>query len=522
MYIFKNSLISISRNKGRNFLIAVIIIVISCTSTIALAIKNTAENIVEDYEKSNDIIATVSFNRKNLSANFKGGEDARKENIELFNNIKQLSLEDVKKYGDSENLKGYNYVYSTSLNSESLTKASDTYEYEVQDTQTSKSTTTSTTGTKPDPGDFNGRGKPPEGYHTTTNINTTTIITKSMEKFQSNRNFIGDFQLDGYSSYNAMSDFAEGIYTVSEGEMISNFNEMECIINSELATLNNVEIGSTITLKNSNNDKSYEFKVVGFYKENSNNDDSKSMYSKAVNTIITGSQVVEKIASEDESIITSINPSFIIKDEESIEKFEQELKEKGLSEYYTISTNIEELKKATKSISNVKTFAITFLLITFAIATVILFVINMINIRERKYEIGVFRTIGLSKVKLTLQFVLELLFVAIISLVIGALIGATLTKPVGNHLLQNEISENEASSQEIANNFGDEFDKSKIEKRFNGEVYVQKIEKIDAVVNYIIVLQMLGIGVALVFVSSIASMISIQRFSPLTILKERS
>ena len=114
---------------------------------------------------------------------------------------------------------------------------------------------------------------------------------------------------------------------------------------------------------------------------------------------------------------------------------------------------------------------------------------NMINIRERKYEIGVFRTIGVSKFKLTMQFVLELLIVTIIMLIIGAVIGGK--GPNDNMNIQ-------------------------------GLVLVQAIDSIDAVVDFKVVGQLLGIGILLTLVSSIASMISIQRFSPLTILKERS
>ena len=50
-------------------------------------------------------------------------------------------------------------------------------------------------------------------------------------------------------------------------------------------------------------------------------------------------------------------------------------------------TLLEELATATKSIENVKTFATTFLIINLIISSIVLFVINMINIRERKYEI---------------------------------------------------------------------------------------------------------------------------------------
>ena len=98
MYILKNSLISIIRNKGRNILIGIIILVIACSTTVTLAIRNTANNLVKNYEESHDIIATISFNRGQLSKNFEGGEDAKKENIEAFNNIEALTLDNIKKY----------------------------------------------------------------------------------------------------------------------------------------------------------------------------------------------------------------------------------------------------------------------------------------------------------------------------------------------------------------------------------------------------------------------------------------
>ena len=489
MYILKNSLISIFRNKGRNILIGLIILTIACASTVTLAIRNTANTIVKSYEESHDLIATISFDRGQLGQQFKGGEDAQKENIEAFNNIQSVTIDDVKNYGDSNYLKGYYYTYTTSLNSDTLSKATDSFEYEVEDKQTS------------------------------TSSNTTTVITKSKEKFESDKNLTGDFELDGYSSYDAMTEFTEGTSTITDGEMISDFNGFECVISSELATLNSISVGDTITLKNPTTEKTYDFKVTGIYSSNSDNGDTASMYSKSANKIITGSGVIEQLVADDSTLTTNVTPSFILNSEDDIETFTAEVKEKGLNEYYTVNTNLDEIKSATESIENVKTFATTFLIITLIISSLVLFVINMINIRERKYEIGVFRTIGMSKLKLTMQFVLELLIVSTMSLIIGAIIGAFLAKPVGNMLLANEIESTQSTQQEMSNNFGKP---GGMDMQFNKGGKVQAIQNMEAVVDFTVVIQLLGIGLLLTLISSLASMISIQRFSPLTILKERS
>ena len=58
--------------------------------------------------------------------------------------------------------------------------------------------------------------------------------------------------------------------------------------------------------------------------------------------------------------------------------------------------------------------------------------------------------------------------------------------------------------------------------KFNSRDQVETIDSIEAVVDFTVIMQLLGIGILLTLMSSLASMISIQRFSPLTILKERS
>jgi putative ABC transport system permease protein len=157
----------------------------------------------------------------------------------------------------------------------------------------------------------------------------------------------------------------------------------------------------------------------------------------------------------------------------------------------------------------------------------------MINIRERKYEIGVLRTIGMKKIKVAYQFMLELLIVALVSLSIGAAVGAFTSVPIANNLLKSEITSAESKYEDASQNFGmtppeqrgetSKSSSSSKSNRFNfGQSKIEKINKINAVVNVKVLGELLGIGVLLTLLSSLASMIAISRFSPLTILKERS
>ena len=55
-----------------------------------------------------------------------------------------------------------------------------------------------------------------------------------------------------------------------------------------------------------------------------------------------------------------------------------------------------------------------------------------------------------------------------------------------------------------------------------GIARVNQIDSINAVVDFKVLMELLGIGVLLTLIGSLASMIAISRFSPLSILKERS
>ena len=533
MYIIKNAWISITRNKGRNILIAIIIAVISAACAITLSIRNSADKIVTAYENKYNVEATIGMDRNALMESLRGGtgedKNSQEEMINKFNDIESVTVEEIKKYGESEYVSNYYYVYETSMDAEDLEEATDSL---------IKESTTTTTKTEQFTNPFSGGmppGMPGGSSGSTTKKSTTT--TKKTEKIFNEKAQNGAFSIKGYSSYESMSDFITGNYTISLGEVSSDFTSNGCIISEELATLNEIKVGDTIKLVNPDNSKlTYEIVVTGIYKENSDDaSDMRNMFSNSANTIITNSTIVEKILADDEELGVTVTPTFILTGTDVVEEFSKEVKEKGLSEYYTVTDNVETVLGATKSISNVKTFATTFLIITLIIGGVVLLVINMINIRERKYEIGVLRTIGMKRITVISQFMFELLVVCILGLLIGAGIGSLSSVSVANSLLENEISNASTDMEDINKNFGgiSQFPQGvpgesggapnmSNEMNFNGIVNIEQIDSMEAVVDFKVLLQLLVIGVSLTIVSSISSCIAIARFSSLTILKERS
>ncbi len=481
MFMLKNAWISITRNKGRNILIGVIILVIACASAVALAINNTASDLINSYKSAYDKELTITFNRENMMKDVDfSDEDSRESAKKKFNNVSTYTIDDVKKFAESKHIESYYYTYNISLNGSSIKKVE-------SDSSSEKS--------KKFPG-----GPSDSSY---------------------------DFTLNGYSSVEAMSEFIEGTYEMVEIEDNAwdiAFNGNYVFINEEMASYNNLKLGDSITLKDDDSN-TYKFKIIGIYKENESDSDStgpKDMFANSANTIITNADSLVSITKSNSNVEGNVRATFIIDDYENADEVQAEFYKKGLDENYVVDTNEDIATAGVSSVQNVKSFATTFLIITLLIGGVVLFVINMINIRERKYEIGVLRTIGISKKKLTMQFVFELLIVGFAALILGAGIGAVMSKSVSNSLLSNEITNTEMSNDNMRHNFGGPSNRQMENFGRKGTPNVQAYDSIDAVVDVVVLFEMLGIGLTLILISSIASMISVQRFTPLTILKERS
>lgn len=419
MYILKNAITSITRNKGRNLLIGIIILVISCATTVTLAINNSSNSLIESYISQYDTEATLSINRENMMENFDPSkiDESKEEMQNNFAMASNVSVSDIETYADSKYVKNYYYTLSVGVNSNDIEQVSMNNE---------NTEFTDNRGERPG-GDFN--------------MNNATS---------------GDFTLKGYSSLESMNEFIEGTYTITEGSVSDNFDSYDCIINSELATINDISVGDTITIVDpQNEDYTYTLTVTGIYEDNENNNDNRmEMFSNSANTIITNTNVINEMSTNDSELSVTTTPTFILASSDVVDAFEEELREKGLDDNLAVQTNLEQVESAVSTISNVKTFAVTFLVITLIIGTVVLFIINAVNIRERKYEIGVLRTIGMKKSKVSLQFISELAIVAVVFLLLGAGIGALISVPVSNSLLQNEITSSQTQTNKIENNFG--------------------------------------------------------------------
>lgn len=563
MYIFKNALRCISRAKGRNVLLGIIALIVAISCCIGLSIRQAAESTRKETAESLTVTATISFDRQAMmeemgSRGQGGGQGGfgsfdKEQFAGMMGSSSSLTVEEYENYARAESVKDFYYTLSASLNgSDNLMPVSnDTVSSEDEsDTETTDNETSSGFSGFGDMG-----GGMPGGFG------------GGMDRLFGAQS---DFSVTGYSSDSAMTEFTSGVASIEDGTMFDEgTEEMNCVISQELATYNDISVGDTITFANPNNeDETYELKVVGIYSNTEANSSSFSMMgstsSDPANAIYMSAAALNKLteASAENSVtqtdensgrefsseITStVNATYVLGDVDAYYAFEEEVRDLGLSEEYTVSsTDLNQYESSLLPLETLSTMAGWFLLVVLLIGAVVLVVLNIFNIRERKYEIGVLTAMGMKKVKVALQFLTEIFVITIVAVIIGAVIGGVVSVPVSNALLQNQVEAQSTQSDRFEESFGrpqmggmdmpegmdipDDIPEGGFGGGFmggfnqmfgEGGIATEYVTEINSAMNITVVLQLLAIAVLLTLIAGAASMLFIMSYDPLKILANR-
>lgn len=274
MYIIQNALKSITRNKLRNILIGIIVLVIAVSACVALSIRQAAETTKTDTLNSMSVTAQISFDRTSaMKEKADTGEDATppeasdggdssgngfdRGKFDFDALSSELSLEDYMTYTEALQ-DGDSYYYSGSV---SLNAVGDLLPYGTEES-TDDSSSDDESSDSPDSPMQNGKD----------------FMGGGMNGGGMNMSSQGDFSVTGYSSYYAMLAMFgnDGSYSISDGEMFDEeSSDMSCIISDELALYNDLSVGDTVVLSNpSYEDETYTLTISGIYTNSDSSDEN--------------------------------------------------------------------------------------------------------------------------------------------------------------------------------------------------------------------------------------------------------
>ncbi len=499
MYIIKNAFRNITRSKGRSILVFILILAIVISASVALSIQSSATNARTVAYESMSVTATIGVDRASImngGMNFEDPEDMQGA-IDAMQG--RIPNDELIKYSEAESVSDFYYTATVGTNGIEITP------YESQ-------------------GMMGGMGGRDQGM---------------MSGMSS-----GDFSVIGSSSHNAMTEFIDGTLVVSDGAMFSeDESENLAVISAELAFINELSVGDSFEVVNPNNENDIiTVEISGIFECESTDSYSNNIYISypALLGIIEQSNTdaitytSEMTGEEMSSAYTeNMQAVYVFSDTEAFAEFEGQAEALGLdTESYAItSPDIEEFEASMVSLDNLSSFTMMFFLVVLVIGAIVLVVFQLFSVRERKYEMGVLAAIGMKKSKVSFQFLAEIAIITVLAITVGLGIGALVSQPIGDSLLESQTSSTQTRFDNIEGNFGGNFGGNAGES-FGGDmggimggVFGSSTETVDTIavgMDFMVLLQVMGVGILLTLISGSVGLVSVLRYDPLKILSDRS
>lgn len=252
-----------------------------------------------------------------------------------------------------------------------------------------------------------------------------------------------DFTISGTNDLAASTSFTDS-YKISSGRTIKASDEgtKNVVIESTLASQNSLKVGSTFTIKDSN-DKTYKMTVVGIYTTTSSSTESSIQY---MNTMYTALSVANSIKGTTGKVS---NATYSMENPAQADTFVKAANKLVNDSNFQVSKNDQAYQNVKSSLNNVASFARNIVLIVAIAGAIILALIVMLMVRERRFEIGVLMSLGESKLKIIGQFFFELFMVMIVSVGIASAAGNVVGNVVGQQLLKQETTQTTASTSNM-------------------------------------------------------------------------
>jgi len=324
-----------------------------------------------------------------------------------------------------------------------------------------------------------------------------------------------------------ITEFDDGIRKLADGEMPN--GENEAIISRDFAELNNLIIGDIMKAESElrpddiesddgNYPISYELKIVGIYDditEEYGSNQQQNAYANRRNEILTNfDTIIAKMQVNYSGI--QVGATYYLNSPKDIDGFTEELGEKGLSEYFDVKTDMDSYNQIVGPVEGLSSVSLTFLIIVLIFGGISIAVISSIAIRERKYEIGVLRAMGMKKSTVSFSLWLEVFLITAVCVVIGICTGTMLAQPIADMLLQQQIEAIQATTQQT------QMQGMIMGGGIKNAVVEEPLSHVDVVLNIVTLLQISMIALLLTTISVVSSMVKIVKYEPIKILTERN
>ena len=240
--------------------------------------------------------------------------------------------------------------------------------------------------------------------------------------------------------------FSSRVFTIKEGKNIEENDKNSIIVHEEFAKQNNLKLGDEVNLElldieESGKIKSHKFKIIGIFSGKKHETYTGLSSDFSENMVFVDYSTSQEILNKSENNKIANKILMYSSSAESTDLALNKLKELKIDESkYFVQKDSNAFEESLESVSGIKHMI---KIMTYSImlgGIIVLSLILILWLRERIYEIGIFLSIGTSKIQIIMQFIFELLFISIPSIISSLFLGNVLIKVIAGGLINSENS----------------------------------------------------------------------------------
>lgn len=454
--MWKNAMLSIKKNMGRTILLLGVAFLIVNLVMAGLEIKTATKKSMDATRQSLGSDVTLAYNMKALMRNRSKGEALDELNT-------SIKVSDANKLSKLQYVKSVNYLQTVSVNTDDIEPVN-------------MSSTSQT-----NPSDHNGP--------------------------MDNKNFT----ISGQTTMKTLNAFVNKNVVLKSGRLLneSDAKTNNAVISSELASDNNLKVGSTFsvyTTDSSNNKTSITVQVVGIYSVKTVNQISGfSNRQSPYNTIYTSLEIAQKLNNSTTTISSAI---YTLDDPSHISAFKKLAKKTSVDwNTYTLDANDQIYQMSIGSLKNMNKFASLFVLIVIVVGAIVMALVLILALRSRYYEYGILLSLGESKLRIIGQQLIEVGLVVVLAFMLSLGSGQFVGKKISSILASASASSSTVMMKMPTSN--------------NEQHPQPKTKDFDVTLSGEVIGEVAGVSALIVVMSILLPSLAILRLSPRQILMKK-
>lgn len=331
----------------------------------------------------------------------------------------------------------------------------------------------------------------------------------------------GDTEIQGVNSFDFVSDVEDGNMKIIEGKAFDESTENGVVISTELAEANSLKEGSEITFKRTSDSAEVKFTVVGVYQTSTEDFNYNTVYTNITGAkrLLTDEQLKELNVQNVRYYLTSAGEKDAFLAETNAEY--PTLSEDGLK----LDIDDSAYQTMVGPIEHVGSFAVTVMWIVIIAAVAIITLIVVINVKDRRYEMGVLLSIGARRRNILGQIFIELIVVGTVGFMLSLGTSQILAQKMGEGLLEQQVASSQQQQEETQSNMPGRGLNARGGGGPGGFMFggqqasnAEEIDKIDVSAGAKEYATLFGLGYLILIVAMILPSVNILRYQPKTIL----